>query len=340
MKPSILFFLFFLSRLALGQYAEGVSKAIIFGKPTTLQMQAEGESQPIHFFSSTNKEVASALSNTVAFGAREANAQPSKSTAQPATRAKEVVKKEETSLSFETVPTYYALIIGESVYQNANTSFGNLDRPVKDAQALYTTLTSRYFFSPDRVNILNNATRGEILEAFEELGKKVTAKDNLLVFYAGHGVWDANLQIGYWLPADAQPEKKYTWISNSSIKDYLSGIQSKHTLLITDACFSGSIFKTRGQENLSDFGMAKLYALPSRKAMTSGNLKSVPDQSKFFEFLNKRLAGNTEKFISARELFNNLYTAVLNNTNSVPLYGVLQDTGDEGGEFIFIRRDK
>lgn len=112
-------------------------------------------------------------------------------------------------------------------------------------------------------------------------------------------------------------------------------IKQPNTLLITGTYFSGSIFKTRGNESLNDYGIAKLYSLPSRKAMTSGNLKTVPDQSKFFEFLNKRLNDNTQKYISARELFNSLYTAVLNNTNSVPLYGVIQNTGDEGGEFIY-----
>jgi len=199
-------------------------------------------------------------------------------------------------------------------------------------------LTGRYFFKSENTKILNNASRAEIIEAFDDLAKKITPRDNLLVFYAGHGVWDENMKVGYWLPSDALSDKKHSWISNSNVKDYLGGINSKHTLLITDACFSGSIFKTRGDESLNDYGMAKLYSLPSRKAMTSGNLKSVPDQSKFFEFLNKRLNDNNQKYISARELFNSLYTAVLNNTNSVPLYGVIQDTGDEGGEFIFIKK--
>ncbi|MBS1491678.1 MAG: hypothetical protein JSS93_14215 [Bacteroidetes bacterium] len=47
---------------------------------------------------------------------------------------------------------------------------------------------------------------------------------------------------------------------------------------------------------------------------------------------------NTQPYITAHDLFNALYTAVLNNTNTVPLYGVIQDTGDEGGEFIFIKK--
>jgi hypothetical protein len=108
--------------------------------------------------------------------------------------------------------------------------------------------------------------------------------------------------------------------------------------LITDACFGGSIFKSREVAGLSDYGVAKIYRLSSRKAMTSGNLKTVPDQSKFFEYLNKRLTENDAKYLFSHELFNSLYNAVINNTNTVPQYGVIQDTGDEGGDFIFIKK--
>jgi hypothetical protein len=170
------------------------------------------------------------------------------------------------------------------------------------------------------------------------LSKIITEKDNFLIFYAGHGYWDEHLNVGYWLPADAQIEKKSSWLSNSNLKDYVAGIKAKHTILISDACFSGSIFKARAvADPLSDFGVAKLYRLPSRKAMTSGNLNTTPDKSKFFEYLNKRLIQNEEKYLTSRELFYSLYNAVINNTNTVPQYGVIQDTGDEGGEFIFIK---
>ncbi len=319
------------------QIAEGVSKPVLVGSPKANEPnRAESISKPIHFISKSDREVSSSLSNLVNFSstAVETSVVPTRQIA----AAKGEADPEEKAFKIETVPAYYALIIGESEYKNANANLASLDRPTKDAQALFHTLTEKYYFSLSQTKILTNASRAEIIDAFDELSKKVTSKDNLLVFYAGHGVWDEPMKVGYWLPSDALLDKKYSWISNSSIKDYIGGINSKHTLLITDACFSGSIFKTRGEENLSDYGMAKLYQMPSRKAMTSGNLKSVPDQSKFFEFLNKRLNDNTQTYISARELFNSLYTAVLNNTNSVPLYGVIQDTGDEGGEFIFIKK--
>jgi hypothetical protein len=84
----------------------------------------------------------------------------------------------------------------------------------------------------------------------------------------------------------------------------------------------------------------ELYEMPSRKAMTSGTLKEVPDQSVFIQYLVKRLQQNTDKFLSAEQLFSNLRTAVINNSanGQVPQFGEIKEAGDEGGDFIFIKR--
>jgi len=55
-------------------------------------------------------------------------------------------------------------------------------------------------------------------------------------------------------------------------------------------------------------------------------------------YLNKRLEENTLTFISAEELFSSFKASVLNNSPTVPLYGEIKDTGDEGGDFIFVRK--
>jgi hypothetical protein len=337
---SVVFFLFMLACAAgFCQSAQGVSKPVVFGNQAPLVRSAEGVSNTVHFTNLANRDNASGRSNPVLFGSATAAAAPApvtRTTNNPAVAS--APREPEEPINFDAVPNYYALIIGVSDYAHANATFQNLDRPAKDASALARTLKEKYAFPEANIKVLLNASRAQIIESLETLASKITAKDNLLVFYAGHGFWDENLKVGYWLPADALPDKKHSWIANSSVKDYIGGIPSKHTLLITDACFSGSIFKTRGDNNLSPYGMAKLYQLSSRKAMTSGNLKTVPDQSKFFDYLNKRLSENTDRFITARQLFNSLYTAVLNNTNTVPLYGVIQDTGDEGGEFVFVAK--
>jgi hypothetical protein len=246
-----------------------------------------------------------------------------------------VVNNQENNTDLKT-GKYYALIIGNNIYQDP--AISSLDEPINDATKLYNVLTSEYTFDPNNVTLLKDATYVQMIDALDNLSSKITENDNLLVFYAGHGWWDEDKKLGYWLPTDAKQKSTAFWIANSRISDYMSTIDSKHTLLIADACFSGSIFKTR--KAFDDAGQAinSLYELPSRSAMTSGNLKEVPDKSVFLEYLVKRLDNNTEKYVSADQLFVSFRIAVMNNSSTEPQFGTIQNAGDEGGEFIFIRR--
>jgi len=253
---------------------------------------------------------------------------------QQITEKKEPVVTEKATLIPES--NYYALIIGNEVYLDPEVP--TLSNPIKDATKLYEVLTDSYVFKPENITFLKNATYVQMINAFDELSNKITPNDNLLIFYAGHGHWDEAKKLGYWLPVDAQNNSTAFWIPNSRISDYLKATNSQHTLLIADACFSGSIFKTRVAFNDAQPAINRLYELPSRKAMTSGNMKTVPDESVFVTFLIKRLVENTEKYISSDMLFSSFRQAVLNNSQTEPQYGIIQNTGDEGGEFIFIHR--
>ncbi|MEO1654739.1 MAG: hypothetical protein AAFU64_14425 [Bacteroidota bacterium] len=160
-----------------------------------------------------------------------------------------------------------------------------------------------------------------------------------MIFYAGHGDWDEKLEIGYWLPSDSDKKDRSTWFPNSTLRDYIKGIRSRHTLLVADACFSGGIFKTRGLAEAST-AIEKLYEIPSRKAMTSGNLKEVPDRSVFIEYMVKSLKRNRDPYLPAGDLFYQFKNSVIDNSanGQVPLFGEIQGTGDEGGDFIFKRK--
>ena len=242
------------------------------------------------------------------------------------------VKSDELELTGE----YYGLIIGINEYNDPD--LVDLDNPITDATLLYSTLVGNYMFDPEYVTLLKDPTRADIIKKLDELRYQLTQYDNLIIFYAGHGYWDDERETGFWLPADADKISSVNWIRNSTIQDYVDDINTNHTLLITDACFAGSIFKSRGAFQDASIGVNKLYSLSSRKAMTSGTLEEVPDRSVFLEFLLKRLLENEKKYISASELFNSFRDAVLNNSPNIPQYGVIQDTGDEGGDFIFIKR--
>ncbi|WP_420577885.1 caspase family protein [Ekhidna sp.] len=234
---------------------------------------------------------------------------------------------------------YYALIIGVNEYKDDEIQ--DLDNPINDAEQLAGVLTYHYSFDQENVTVLENPTREEIIKSLDKLTGLVTEKDNLLIFYAGHGIWNEQLNQGYWLPSDASLDSKSYWLSNSTLRDYVGGIRSKHTLLISDACFSGGILKERAVFGNSR-AILEVYKLPSRKAMTSGTLKTVPDKSVFIEYLLKNLVNNQAPLMSADQLFRNFKVAVINNSpnGQVPQYGPITQAGDEGGDFIFLKRQE
>jgi hypothetical protein len=234
--------------------------------------------------------------------------------------------------------TYHALLIAAKDYKDP--SITDLTFPVSDAQKLKEVLQNKYAFAPQNVKLLPNPTRSELLAALGRYSEQLTDKDNLLIFYAGHGEWDAKLRQGYWLLADANAIERGNWFSNADLKTYLGGISTKHTLLISDACFSGSIFQ--GRSNAPNRAVTALAETSSRRAMTSGTLKTVPDESVFMRYLLKRLTENSEPYLSAQSLFSSFREAVINNlpagSNLIPQYGIVQEAGDEGGDFVFVKK--
>jgi len=233
---------------------------------------------------------------------------------------------------------YYALIIGVSEYTNYKL---NLFRPVIDAEKLKNVLVANYTFEDANTTLILNPTRQDILSELYTLRKKLNKNDNLLIFYAGHGMYDEEAGQGYWWPKNADSENPSNWLSNSDLRDQIRGIKSSHTLLITDACFSGGIFRTREAPNIKNASLdiLSLYKIPSRRAITSGTMTTVPDNSIFFDYLLKALENNNNTYLSSQSLFESFRAIVINNTLQVPQDGVISETGDEGGDFIFIKRE-
>ncbi|HHJ10369.1 MAG TPA: hypothetical protein ENK25_05695 [Bacteroidetes bacterium] len=86
-------------------------------------------------------------------------------------------------------------------------------------------------------------------------------------------------------------------------------------------------------------GIKRMYERPSYQAMTSGaRNEPVPDQSVFLKYLIDWLANNTKKYLNARTLFSDIQLVVSNNSKTIPQFGVILEVGDEGGDFIFIKR--
>jgi hypothetical protein len=234
----------------------------------------------------------------------------------------------------------YALLIGVSDYEDG--SILDLKGPVRHAENLRTVLCTYYTFDPDPAYtmLLKNPRKTEVIHALEDLDAKMTDKDNLLIFFAGHGVYNESLRLGYWLTTEANKNDPASLLSNSTLRDYVKGIKARHILLITDACFSGSIFNVRNAFSNAPRSIQQMYAEKSRKAMSSGALKPVPDESVFAEYIVKRLTQNTTPFLPSEWLFFSLKSYVSDHSpnGQLPQYGIISGAEDEGGDFIFVRK--
>jgi len=238
---------------------------------------------------------------------------------------------------------YYALIIGIDKYQG---EWQPLRNAVNDANGIADVLKKNYDFNKIITLYDKQATRVDIIKTFEWLVNNAKDSDNVFIFYSGHGDYKQSLNKGYWVPVDAVTQSTSQYISNSDIQTFLGGIKAKHTLLVSDACFSGDLFRgktvTIPFEN-SDKYYQKVYGLSSRQALTSGGVEPVMDGGKeghsiFTYYLIKAFENNQNKFFDAYQLYEKLRIPVINNSEQTPFFNPIKNTGDEGGEFVFMKK--
>jgi Caspase domain/Sel1 repeat len=242
---------------------------------------------------------------------------------------------------------YYALVIGNDSYR----SLPHLETPVNDAEAVAKLLSQKYGFE---VTLLRNATRYDILSALNKMREQLTDKDNLLIYYAGHGDLDRVNQRGYWLPVDADANNNANWISNVDITDILNAMSAKEVMVIADSCYSGTL--TRSALATLDVGVSQeardrwiqvMAEKRSRTVLTSGGLKPVLDSgggqhSVFAKAFLDVLAGNRD-VLEGQRLFREVsarvtYKAASMGIDEVPEYAPIRFAGHEAGDFFFVPR--
>ncbi|RMG76287.1 MAG: hypothetical protein D6714_21570, partial [Bacteroidetes bacterium] len=208
---------------------------------------------------------------------------------------------------------------------------------VRDAKTFIEILTTKYNFDPKHLITLFNeqATEENIDKAFRELAEIITPEDNLIIYFSGHGEFEKQRQRGYWVPVDAHPGAFHEYISNTEIRDNLDAIQSKHTFLIADSCFSGSLFATYRNASPTD----RLEKDPSRWGLTAGRSELVLDgkpgtNSPFADSLLYQLK-NATKPLGVAELCNKVIETVITSANQTPRGEPLRVKGHKGGQFVF-----
>ena len=229
--------------------------------------------------------------------------------------------------------TNYLLVIGIDNYLH----FPHLNNAVRDAQSFAALLQERYQFDAGNTEVLYNddATERQLLFKLRDLARLITPDDNLVVYFSGHGEYDEILKEGYWIPVDAEPDALEDFIPNSKIHTVLNAIQSRHTFLIVDSCFSGTLF----MQYRSGAGSDRLESLPSRWGLTSGRNEVVPDgpsgnHSPFAESLLRQLSLN-QGSLGVGDLCQRVVESVAGRSRQIPRGEPLLVNGHEGGQFFF-----
>jgi ankyrin repeat protein len=232
---------------------------------------------------------------------------------------------------------YSALVIGNNNYKH----LPRLKTAKNDAREVAEVLQSQYGFN---VELLLDADRSEILLALSNLRWKLNNRDNLLIYYAGHGWLDEEADEGYWLPIDARKDNMLAWISNSSITTSLRAIKAKHVLIVADSCYSGKLARGVHIVNKTPGYLTHLSTKRARCVISSGGVEPVIDtggnglHSVFAAAFLNALKENDD-IMDGAQLFNNLRRPVMLNSDQTPEYSDIRKAGHEGGEFLFFKKE-
>jgi hypothetical protein len=240
---------------------------------------------------------------------------------------------------------FYALAIGIDDYVEQP----KLKTAVADAEAVAAMLQRDYGFA---TTVLRNPTREQILRAFNDYRKKLTEKDNFLIYYAGHGYLNQKADRVYWLPVDAEKDDTTKWIIAEDITGIIQDTEARHILLIADSCYAGGMTREAELELEAEKRdranyLRKMIQFTSRSLLSSGGLEPVSDgggdgHSVFARALLYQLGKpRDEAAFSAGSLFTALKETVTGRSSQIPAYTPIKNASlkvGDPGDFVFLRQ--
>jgi uncharacterized caspase-like protein len=237
---------------------------------------------------------------------------------------------------------YFALVIGINNYQH----LPKLTTATPDAQAVAALLHNQYGF---QITVLVDATRDQITKALNDYRHNLDENASLLIYYAGHGIYDKEADKAYWLPVDADRDDTSHWIMADEITTEVKVIPARHVLIISDSCYSGGMTREIApsftQQDRERF-LEKMVLGKSRTLMSSGALEPVSDiggngHSAFTGALLQALTATSDSVFSAGGIFDQyIQVSVAGRSEQTPQYVPVRNSGHDYGDFVFVRSGK
>ncbi|MEZ5040681.1 MAG: caspase family protein [Saprospiraceae bacterium] len=258
----------------------------------------------------------------------------------------------------------HLLAIAVDAYEDE--AIDNLSNCVSDVEDLLEVLTTDYFFERGNIRFLRSrdvaldkssqkdiqsmekdfafigeATHELIIAQLKDLAKTMRPNDNLIICYSGHGIYDQDFNEGYWIPADGKLKNNASYIENGTIRTALNAINTHHTVLISDSCYSGTLFSAGKQRSLD---IPRVYKHPSRWGLTAGRRnETVSDgnlggNSPFARELIRILKRKQEVWIG--DLCKEIVTEIEHRKEAqTPMGEPFADMkAHDGGQFVFLPR--
>jgi hypothetical protein len=209
-----------------------------------------------------------------------------------------------------------------------------LNSCVKDVQDFKQALLDRYDFELNDIYEVydNDATLKNIYDALDKYVMTLKESDNLIIYYSGHGSYNQNLEMGYWVPIDGTKGDS-SYLSNQTLVSFLEKMKAQHIFLISDSCFSASLLRTISTKQNSDYERKK-----SRWALVSAFEEALDsnrgENSLFGETIINFLEQQTTDF-KVSDLITYIKNEYEINQLQTPQGHPIAIKGHEGGELFF-----
>lgn len=249
----------------------------------------------------------------------------------------QVTELDKLNRRYGAVGSYRALVVGIDVYSDAGIQSSGAAvagaRDVASALAAKAGCEVRTLFGAA-------ATKEAILRELRVLSRAMGVGDNVVLFFSGTSKRGDTRNEGWWLPSDAALGDPETWISSELLCETINTMKVKDVLVFSDAYLADGVFGAshRLPAQRDDSYYLTLFNKRSRWGVTSGNLMPKPYKgggSLFARTVAKGL-GEASSCLTTMEMMGPHVKALRSEADLAPRCRSLRNTGDQGGEFVFL----
>ena len=173
----------------------------------------------------------------------------------------------------------YVIAIGVSQYTDQSKNLVYASKDAKDIINTFDKIKNRYQdYHP--LLITDEAFTIETLDQVKELLDKAQVDDEVILFYAGHGVLDDRLDF-YLSTSDIDfLNPKERGLPYDYLEELLDATSSRKKMLLMDACHSGEVDKEDIQFKVFEKGKVNLRTIPTKEGETKIGLQNSFDLMK------------------------------------------------------------